>query len=116
MSATLTAEEEIGSRSTVASDIKWGDWGRERGDIGASTEDLEAGQCRVALAEMADASERALPAVVADTEIGTLSLTTLSLTPARYDRRQCSTEPLPKPAVAAGHCSVACIDCASSSR
>ena len=79
-----------------------GDWGRERGgDVGASTEDLEAGRCRVALAEMTDASERALPAVVADTEIGTLSLTPLSLTPARYDRRQCSTEPLPKPAVAA---------------
>jgi len=39
-----------------------GDWGRERGgDVGASTEDLEAGRCRVALAEMTDASKRALP-------------------------------------------------------
>ncbi len=46
-----------------------------QGDIGASTEELEAGRRRVALAEMTNASERALiPVVVADTETGTLSL------------------------------------------
>ena len=56
------AEEEIGSRSTGASSIKWGDWGygeEKEGDIGASTEELEAGRCRVTLVEMTNASERA---------------------------------------------------------
>jgi hypothetical protein len=46
----------------VASSIKWGIGGEKEGDVGASTEDLEAGRCRVALAEMTDASERALAA------------------------------------------------------
>jgi hypothetical protein len=54
------AEEEIGSRSTVASGIRWGDWGRERGrDIGASTEELEAGRRRVTLVEMTSVREKA---------------------------------------------------------
>jgi hypothetical protein len=49
MSATLTPKRKIGSRSAVASSIKWGDWGRERGDINASTEELEAGRRRITL-------------------------------------------------------------------
>jgi hypothetical protein len=56
------AEEEIGSRSTVASGIRWGDWGRERGrdiHIGASTEELEAGRRRVTLVEMTSVGEKA---------------------------------------------------------
>jgi hypothetical protein len=44
----------------VASSIRWGDWGRERGrDKGASTEELEAGRRRVTLVEMTSASKRA---------------------------------------------------------
>jgi len=58
------AEEEIGSRSTVASDIhvKWGIGGEKAGDVGASTEELEAGRRRATLIEMTNASERALAA------------------------------------------------------
>jgi hypothetical protein len=46
----------------VASGIRWGLGERKRGDIGASTEELEAGRRRVTLAVMTKASERALAA------------------------------------------------------
>jgi hypothetical protein len=68
--------------------------GEKAGDIGAfSKEELEAGRRRVTLAKMTNASERAPPAVVADTEIGTVSLEPFSSTPARLVRRQSPITP-----------------------
>ena len=46
----------------MASSIKWGIGGEKAGDIDASTEKLKAGRRRVTLAEMTNASERALAA------------------------------------------------------
>jgi hypothetical protein len=87
----------------VASSIEWGIGEEKEGDISASTEELEAGRRRVTLAKMTNASERALPAVVADTEIGTVSLAPFSSAHARFVRRRSSLrEPhicLPRAAV-----------------
>ena len=46
----------------------------KEGDISASTGELEAGRRRVTLTEKTSAREKAPPAVVADTEIGTVPL------------------------------------------
>ena len=66
--------------------------GEKEGNIGASTDELEAGRRRVTLAEMTSASERAQPcgSQLNDAAIGTPSLASVNSTPARLVRRQSS--------------------------